>query len=57
MGVDPRTDGNGQKLTNPDNGSVDAQYDCKNDNYYYLIEIYNTSNTTSSGQVTQVPKG
>ena len=50
------TDGNGQKLINPDNGSVPAQYDCGNSGgeYYYLIEIYNTANSTKDGQVQQV---
>ena len=59
QGADPKTDGNGTQLSNPSKGSVRISYPCGDttDQYhYYLLEVYNPSNTTMDGQTQQVPR-
>ena len=59
-GADPKTDGNGTQLTQPNKGSLTISYPCSDTTdtaHYYLLEVYNTSNSTMSGQIQQVPRG
>jgi hypothetical protein len=59
-GADPKTDGNGTQLTQPNKGSLTISYPCSDTTdpaHYYLLEVYNTSNSTMSGQDQQVPRG
>jgi hypothetical protein len=59
-GADPKTDGNGTKLTNPAKGNLTISYPCSDATdpaHYYLLEVYNPSNATMDGQIQQVPRG
>ena len=61
-GADPKNDGNGTKLTNVslNKGSLPISFPCSDTTdtaHYYLLEVYNTANTTMDGQITQVPRG
>jgi hypothetical protein len=59
-GADPKTDGNGTQLTQPSKGNLTISYPCSDTtdpDHYYLLEVYNTSNATMSGQDQQVPRG
>jgi hypothetical protein len=61
-GADPKSDGNGTKLTNVSlsRGSLPISFPCSDTTdtaHYYLLEFYNTANTTMDGQIQQVPRG